>query len=245
MRRNVLILEDLGTARELLARIVETCGKDIRVYAFSTVGEACECMMENEIDLFLIDIILKPGTPNDFSGVNFARYIRRQEQYLAADIIFVTSLMGLEAELMRSVHCFDYIEKPIREERVRKVVSEALRKRKSREPEDEVRFVRKDRVSYAVHEKDILYLESHQKILYIHKKDDVLEIPNLSLKQFLKSIRTQKFLIPTKVTAVNLNYIEYVDDVNRYVKVEGKKELIEIGYRMRGRFLTELNEMNC
>ncbi len=68
-------------------------------------------------------------------------------------------------------------------------------------------LLEKDKVSYAVHEKDIVMLSSRHKKLYIIKTDDELEIPNLSLNHFLKQIRTQKFLIPTKGIAVNYAYL--------------------------------------
>ena len=70
---------------------------------------------------------------------------------------------------------------------------QAFRKMHSTVLEDAVCFVRKDKVSYAVHEKDIVMLSSRHKKLYIIKTDDELEIPNLSLNHFLKQIRTQKF----------------------------------------------------
>lgn len=243
MRKKVLILEDMETTRTALKRIVESCDDAIIAYAFSEVGPALACMMENYIDLFFVDIILKPQVANDFSGIKFAEYVRQQEEYFGVDIIFVTSLIGLEAELLRKIHCYDYIEKPIQESRVRKVVMQAFRKMHSTVLEDAVCFVRKDKVSYAVHEKDIVMLSSRHKKLYIIKTDDELEIPNLSLNHFLKQIRTQKFLIPTKGIAVNYAYLEYVDPVNRYVKLRGRDELIEIGTRMKKQFLDEIEEL--
>lgn len=243
MRKNVLILEDVDVARESLAKIVKSCDAEIEVFAFSDVGDACVCMMENKIDLFLLDIVLKPHISNDFSGITFAEFIRQQDQYLAVDIVFVTTLIGLEAELLRKIHCFDYIEKPIREKRVRKVVLQALQKLEKNAAEDAVCFVRKDRVSYAVHENEIMILESHHKTLFIHKVDDTLEIPNLSLNQFVKRLKTQHFLIPTKGIAVNYMYIDYVDPVNRYVKMRGRRELIEIGYKMKKQFMEEIQEL--
>ena len=128
MRKKVLILEDMETTRTALKRIVESCDDAITAYAFSEVGPALACMMENHIDLFFVDIILKPQVANDFSGIKFAEYVRQQEEYFGVDIIFVTSLIGLEAELLRKIHCYDYIEKPIQESRVRKVVMQAFRK---------------------------------------------------------------------------------------------------------------------
>lgn len=243
MRKKVLILEDLETAREFLAHIIQSYDKSIEVFAFSNIGDASACIMENKIDLFLIDIILKPDCPNDFSGISFAEYVRGMDRYLSVDIVFVTTLIGLEAELLRKVHCFDYIEKPIREERVRRVIQQAFNKIDKRSKEDEICFVRKDRVTYAVHEKEIVYLESHGRKLFIHKKDDVLKIPFLSMSQFLKRIQTQSFLCPTKGFAVNFNYIEYVDSVNRFVKLRGKEQPIDIGYRMKAQFIEEFEKL--
>lgn len=243
MQKKVLILEDMATTRTALKKIVESCDDTITVYAFSEVGSALACMLENHIDLFFVDIILKPQVANDFSGIKFAEHVRQQEEYLGVDIIFVTSLIGLEAELLRKIHCYDYIEKPIQESRVRKVVKQAFQKMHNNYSEDAICFVRKDKVSYAVHEKDIVLLMSRHKRLYIVKTDDELEIPNLSLNQFLKQIKMQKFLVPTKGIAVNYSYIEYVDPVNRYVKMRNRDELIEIGARMKKSFLDELKEL--
>ena len=78
MRKKVLILEDMETTRTALKRIVESCDDAITAYAFSEVGPALACMMENHIDLFFVDIILKPQVANDFSGIKFAEYVRQQ-----------------------------------------------------------------------------------------------------------------------------------------------------------------------
>ena len=147
----------MDSTSNALKRIVVSCDDAISAYAFSEVGPALACMKENHIDLFFVDIILKPQVANDFSGIKFAEYVRQQEEYFGVDIIFVTSLIGLEAELLRKIHCYDYIEKPIQESRVRKVVMQAFRKMHSTVLEDAVCFVRKDKVSYAVHEKGYCY----------------------------------------------------------------------------------------
>ncbi len=42
---------------------------------------------------------------------------------------------------------------------------------------------------------------------------------------------------------MNYAYLEYVDPVNRYVKLRGRDELIEIGTRMKKQFLDEIEEL--
>lgn len=240
MKRRVLILEDLPASRNALVGMVRECGPGLEIYDFGDCAGAFQCAMENRIDLFLIDIVLKPQQPNDFSGITFARSIRDSSQYVTAEIVFITTLAGLEAELLREVHCFDYIEKPISKERVQKVVRDALCKMDSRPRENEMVFLRRDRVTYPVYAARIVYLESRRKILYVHTTDDTLDIPNLSLKKLVGKIQTQEFLYTTKGIAINVRHIEYVDMTNRFVKMRGLGTLIDIGERMKVQFLTEL-----
>ncbi len=111
MRKKVLILEDMETTRTALKRIVESCDDAITAYAFSEVGPALACMMENHIDLFFVDIILKPQVANDFFRDKVCRVCKETGRiFLVWILFFVTSLIGLEAELLRKIHCYDYIE---------------------------------------------------------------------------------------------------------------------------------------
>lgn len=240
MKKRVLILEDLASSRKSLVEMVNECGKELLIYDFGDPAMAYECAMENRIDLFLVDIILRPKDPNDFSGITFAKSIRECSRYAAAEIVFITTLAGLEAEMLRLVHCFDYIEKPISRQRVHRVVKDALQKIESRDSEEELIFLRKDRVTYPVYANRIIYAENRRRVLYVHMKNEMIDIPNLSLKKFVDKVYTQKFLCPTKGIVVNVDYIEYIDTTNRYVKMKGLDTLLDIGVRMKDSFLREL-----
>lgn len=239
-RKTVLILEDLYSSRKALVRMVEECGRHLSVYDFEDPSSAFQCAMENTIDLFLVDIVLKPQEPNDFSGILFARSLRENARYATSEIVFITSLAGLEAEMLRSVHCFDYIEKPISKHRVQKVVREALCKIEGQPREDELVFFRKDRVTYPISTNRILYVESRRKTLYVYTQTEVIDVPNMSLKKFMNKVHTQQFLSPARGIAVNLRHIEYVDPTNRFIKIRGCGKMISIGERMRDQFFEEL-----
>lgn len=242
MKRRVLVLEDLSAARKSLAHMVRACSEELVVYEFGDMAEAFEFAMENRVDLFLVDIIMKPKVPNDFSGITFAKSIRACPEYASAEIVFVTTLAGLEAELLRMVHCFDYIEKPISEDRVRRMINEVLSKMNGKNTGNEMVFLRKDRVTYPVYQNKIIYVENRKKILYVHTEEEVIETPNLSLNKFLVRVRTQNFASPTKGIAVNVDFIEYIDTTNRFVKMRGLDTLIDIGARMKKRFLSEIQK---
>lgn len=240
MKKRVLILEDLASSRKSLVEMVSECGQELLIYDFGDPAKAYECAMENRIDLFLVDIILRPKDANDFSGITFAKSIRECSRYAASEIVFITTLAGLEAEMLRLVHCFDYIEKPISRQRVHRVVKDALQKIESKDLQEELIFLRKDRITYPVYADRIIYAENRRRVLYVHTKDEVIDIPNLSLKKFVEKVYTQRFLCPTRGVVVNVNYIEYIDTTNRYVKMKGVETLLDIGAHMKENFLEEL-----
>lgn len=239
MKRRILILEDLEISRKALVRMVQECGDELEVYAFGDMASAMVCAMEKKIDIFLVDIVLKPEEANDFSGITFAQTLREMDKYSAAEIIFITTLAGLEAKMLRMIHCFDYIEKPISKERVQKVVKEVLRKLAGKHEEREVVFVRKNHVVYPFYVDTIIYLEYIRRVLYIHTAEEVFDVPYQPLKGILKKIQNHRFLYTTKGVVVNAAYIEYVDPTNRYVKMRNVDELLEIGVRMGESFLKE------
>lgn len=241
---NVLILEDNENSRIALVKIVKSCMKNIQVYAFESRAEAYLCAMDHNIDLFLLDIILKPQERNDSSGIHFAKDIRDNVRYKTVPIIFITSLAGLEVTLLKQVHCYDYIEKPIDSKRIRHHILDVLDAinagRRVRQPEKV--SLRYGGVSYPVVVDDVIYIVSRRGVLYIHQKEEVIEIPNLPANTFLKRVRDNKFLVPLKGTAVNVRYIKSIDFKNSKVFLKQTDDVIDIGGRLKKRFREEFEE---
>lgn len=242
MKKNVLILEDLETIRKSLTDIVQSLSDEICVYSFDNYIEAFQFSMKTQIDVFLLDIVLEPKEEQDFSGITFAKQIRACDNYLSSEIIFITSLAGLEADLLRSVHCFDYIEKPITKERVINVMQMVLKKLKGQPLEEEKLFIRKDRITFPILTKEIVYIESEYRSLNIYRPEEMIVVPYMSMKTALEKIKIEKFFRIKKSLAVNARYIEYVDSTNRYVKMKGYKEALDIGGRLKTDFIEEYNE---
>lgn len=244
---NVLILEDNETSRAAMVKIVKSCMKKIQVFSFADRASAYMCAMDHNIDLFLVDIILKPKERNDSSGIKFAKDLRDNARYKSKPIIFVTTLSGLETALLKQVHCYDYIEKPIDVPRVRRHIMEALEMivadKRSRPPE---RFtLRHDGVSFPLVMEEVIYIVNRRGILYIHTIDEVIEIPNLPASTFLRRVRDNKFLIPMKGTAVNVLYIKCVDFIKNKVYLRDTEDVINIGGRKKKRFREEYEECFC
>lgn len=239
---NILILEDKDSNRNALKNIVISCPGVKQVFCCTNRKEAFARAMDYQIDLFLLDIILEPDQKNDNSGILFAEQIRKVDTYKLTPIIFITVLMGLERELLKKIHCYDYIEKPIGDGgMVREHIEEVLaaismgRKTEFREAIP----LHYDGIGYMVYMDEVICFENKHGVLHIHTIDDEIVIPNLSAKNLLKRIKHTKFLMPIYGTAVNVNYIEHVDFRNREVYMKVNNSIVPIGGRKYKQFKEE------
>ena len=238
---NVLVLEDKQNNRDALEKIISSCAGVTCIFSFSSRGEAWNCAMDNHIDLFLLDIILEPDKENDNSGILFAESIRKYNEYKLTPIIFITVLAGLERDLLKRIHCYDYIEKPIGDGRlVREHVEEVLdaiasgQKKKSREYIP----LHYDGIGYMVFLDEVVFFENKIGTLSIHLIDDEIQIPNYSAKKFNGMIRQARFLSPVYGTYVNVDYIVDVDFRNREVYMKDNS-VVPIGGRKYKKFKQE------
>ncbi|MFH1931472.1 MAG: HD domain-containing phosphohydrolase [Pseudomonadota bacterium] len=101
---NILIVDDEGTIRSLIARILERKGY-ICVQAVDA-AEARDCLKKQDFDLVICDVNM-PGE----SGIDFILDVLPTHQDMAA--VMVTALDNpLAAEAVAAIGVFDYIIKP-------------------------------------------------------------------------------------------------------------------------------------
>ena len=238
---NVLILEDKKNNREALQKIVSSCMGVECVYTYGKCEDALKAAMDKHMDLFLLDIILEPGSGNDNSGILFAESIRKYDEYKLTPIIFITVLMGLERELLKRVHCYDYIEKPIGDGRlVKEHIEEVLGAISAGKKPNSREYVplHYDGIGYMVFMDEVVFFENKAGTLYIHLFDDEILIPNYSAKKFNSMIHQSRFLTPVYGTYVNVDFIESVDFRNKEVYMRDKS-VIPIGGRKFKKFKEE------
>lgn len=235
---NVLILEDKKDNRDALRKIISSCAGVTCIYTFSRSGDALKCAMDDHIDLFLLDIILEPDEGNDNSGILFTESIRKYNKYKLTPIIFITVLAGLERDLLKSIHCYDYIEKPIGDGKlVKEHIEEVLDAISTGKKTDSREYIplHYDGIGYMVFLDEVVFFENKSGTLYIHLIDDDVRIPNYSAKKFNGMIRKTRFLTPVYGTYVNIDYIANVDFRNREVYMKNKS-VVPIGGRKFKKF---------
>ena len=124
--KRILILEDNVKTLTSLEKMIREISPEIITFPVQTYEEACICAVKQQIDIFILDIILNTKQPGDTSGMAFAREMRNYKKYQLTPMIFITVLADPELYAYRELHSFGYLEKPFSMEDARKLVMKAL-----------------------------------------------------------------------------------------------------------------------
>lgn len=226
--KNVLILEDDRTILRFLEKITKNADNNTQVYTYTNVKDACQCMLEHKIDLFIVDIILEAEKPGDTSGLYFAEKVRMIHRYKFTPLIFVTSLEDSKCISYSVFHCYSFIEKPFDPDNVRRIIADCLTFPEY-DMENKILFFRKNGIVVAVDREDIVYVESIHHILHIHTiKKDELKIPYITLKRFLEMADSDRFFMCRRNTIIHKRYIRDIDNPNGIIRLAGGYR-VEIG----------------
>lgn len=239
--KNVLIVEDKDTHRKTLSVLLRNLRCNIQIYEAGNIEEAYSIAMENNINLFLIDIILDVEGFGDVSGLRFAENIRNVSKYSFTPLIFITSLEDPQLYAYREIHCFGYIEKPFEPLEVERLVRKALEFPEVKDEDTNIYF-RKEGIVYSVKRKDIIYIEVSKRKLVIHTTKEELTMSYKSCEQLLRELASDDFLQCSRYVIINKNFVQSVDYINRYIKLHGVERVVEIGTSMKKRVKNEFGD---
>lgn len=237
--KKILILEDVKIHRTALEKILEDIS-DIQVLVAETMETAYKLSMENTINLFLVDIILDTQVRGDVSGLKFVEAIRKNLKYSFTPLIFITSLEDPKLYAYSELHCFGYIEKPFDPTTVKNLIKDAL-KFPYIEDGGKNLYFRNEGIMYAINSKDIVYIENSKRKLLIHTTKDKFAVLYKTCKEILEELESKRFIQCNRCTIINKNYIETIDYANRFIKLKGVDEEVEIGVAMKKRVMDELS----
>lgn len=239
MKRNVLIVEDNKICMDALVWLTRKCDAVGVIFCAYTKEEAYTYALEEQIDLFLVDIILDATVLQDVSGIQFVEKLRQIEQYKYTPVIFITSLIDQQMNAFHKLNCYGYIEKPFEEKDVYHKISDALGV-PLRRPKSDVNFsYKKDGILYMLNTEEIICVEMLHRKLHVYTIDDEVDIPYKTIKDALKELPREYFLQCNRGAVVNRKYIECVDRMNHYVRLRNGKQL-EVGCKLGKNFYREL-----
>lgn len=230
----VLVLEDNKTSLDILKNIVKNVSEDIEVLEADSLTAAKELLKKNtdKINAFLLDINLDENDDNNNDGIIFAKEIRGINAYAFTPIVMITSIANLELKAYRELHCYQYILKPYDSKEIEKLMKDVLFQSGASVQSSIV--VKKDGINYKILTKNIMYVSAVTRgvcmtlVSQNRQGYEDMIIPYLSIKQLMDKLPKDEFIQCHRMYVVNKEYVDYIDHVNRVIRMSNSYEL-EIG----------------
>ena len=207
----IVICDDEKNIRELIANKVAKQYPDAEIISFQSGEELL--LSDKHIDILFLDIQMSGR-----NGMETARELRKKDKGVI--LIFVTAVEEYVFQAF-DVGAFNYIVKPIDDEKFKDVLHRAVEELCSKDKD-----VRETEAGYVminnggVHTKviieDIVYAEVFNRKVVIHKLDD--EIEYYGKMSDLEAVAGDTFFRPHRAYLVNFKYVEKYDATTIYLE---------------------------
>ncbi len=203
----IAVCDDEKNMGEYLKQLIEERLKNEKDYKVVVFSSGAELLKEaKDFNIFFLDIDLK-----DMSGIDMARGLRKETE---AVIVFVTALKEYIFDAF-DVQAFQYLLKPIDEERFFQVLDKAIgecRMKKQSQP----LVIRVNGIYQNVPRESILYVENEARKVVLHLKDR--QISYYAKMGELEGILGEQFFRCHRGYLVNFNAVKGYDTGNIQLK---------------------------
>ncbi|AKN33049.1 transcriptional regulator [Clostridium carboxidivorans P7] len=171
-----------------------------------------------DFDIYFLDILM-----NKITGIDAAKKIRCINE--KAIIIFISGIKDYVFEAF-DVRAFNYILKPVNEEKFKKVLYSAL---ESVDKSDKFIIAKTISQKTKIFLKDIMYIESEKRKLKIHTTYDIIEY-YYKLYDIEQELSGDDFFRCHKSYIVNLNYVYSYD--NTFITLKNLEKIYVSKYKL-------------
>lgn len=226
--KNILIVEDNPYAAEELKNIILTVDQSLNVFVCGTDQEARRAAKEEEIAVFIVDIILKTDKDDDVSGLEFIEDIRKENLYKFSPVIFISALSDPRLYAYEKLHCYQFMEKPFQVKEVRETIRQALEM--SDRYEKETYICLKDS-NTIVEQKisDIIYMECKGRKLTVVTVDGSFSLYYKTISEIKRNLLENNLFQCNRSTLVNRKYIWKIDMDKGEIRLKNGKGLLTFG----------------
>lgn len=216
---NIAICDDEEIQRReivgMLKNIISLDFMNLKIYEFKSGEEVIFCSIS--FDVILLDIKL-----DNVNGIEVAKKIRDRNS--KTNIIFITAYKEYVFDAF-DVRAFNYILKPIDENRLKKIIKLALLESK----EDKFIIAKTSSESIKIFYNDIMYIESQGRKVKIHTTYDVIEY-YYKISEIEKELSLSNFFRCHKSFIVNFMYVERY--TSKYIILKNSEEIYISKYRL-------------
>ncbi|MCR5737176.1 MAG: LytTR family transcriptional regulator DNA-binding domain-containing protein [Eubacterium sp.] len=233
--KEILLLERNPREQERILSVIGQVSSRVKISVAETEEEAYIKMMQGDIDLFILGVASGMEQYGDVKGLTLVERIRWIEKYRYTPMIVLTNLEDPGRRMINDFHCFGFLEQPVETGVLRKVIGDAIHAPKGTRLRKNI-YVKQDGMIQAIHIDEIIYIENRQRYLLVHTAQGERMIKYETAKNFMKKLGDSRFLQCSRQVIVNVDHIQEVDYVNRYISFRGVEEVVEIGSAMKRKF---------
>lgn len=210
---NILVVEDDIIQRQNLIKILGSVSHELNIYEADSKKSALKIASEVEISFMFVDIMLRSST-----GIEFAKELRQIPGYRLTWIIFLTTHVDYMLQAFKEIHCYDYILKPYRKDKIIEITKLLLANKYENEShkdkKDHIVFELQG-VTYKLYTDDIIFIEVKLRTCMVHTKQKTYMLNRMPLKKLLEMITVDYIIQTHKSFAVNIHYIDQIKKISR------------------------------
>lgn len=218
------IAEELGN---VVRKFFSDKTMDVCVELFLDGNELLNC--EKRFDLIFLDIEIK-----ETNGIEIGRDIRSHD--VNVPIVYVTNHTGYWRSAYQ-VHAFGFVEKPVEEEEIYKILQDFLNIIK--ENSQKVIELKTEDGMFLQNMDEIYYIMVNKKRTMLVKTEQKEYFVKGNLADIYEKLDKKQFFVSHRSSIVNLNYIDHVKEYDIYMR---NGEWVPLAQKKRKEFLLKLNE---
>lgn len=198
----IAICEDDKEQRNYIKKLIERCeNSNVQEIKLFDSGEVLVSAYKNKERFSIIFLDMQMSGIN---GIQTAEIIRKIDKNTI--IIIITAILEY-AVLGYSVHAYDFILKPIDEDKFKRIFNKAMKK--IMEKKIQVYSIQMRDVMKVIQLSEIIYFESEKKKVKIHCLNGIV-YNNESISDVEKKIKHIKFVRISRFYILNMEYIKEI-----------------------------------
>lgn len=226
MNKKILMLENQKNYLRIIRETTNKLLDNVELLHAKNTSEGIVIAMEALINVFIVDLDI--GACNNVAGIKFIEHLRQSDKYRFTPIIVLSSAKDPNKHVYENLHCYSFMEKPIKESVLFEKISEVLMYNQHNKVTKQGYF-KIDGIYHAINVDDIIYTESHNRKMLINSRKKKYLVPYITCEQFLERYNSDVFLRCSKSAIVSKNYIQSVDLTNRYIELKDDFGHVGIG----------------
>ena len=184
--------------------------------------KAKQALLRNQYQMILIDL---EGVEQE--GIEVAFFARGLKQYFRTPILFFARDAMYEKLAFHHIHCYDFLLKPIHKNEIAEILCLYLMQKEIQKENRRVSIPARNSV-YLLYVRDILYMESMNRHVYVHLKNQTLEVPYRKLCDCI-AFDKEKFIQCHRSFVVNRDYIYRMDYSGHWLELREGLGKIKMG----------------